>query len=525
MTHAARTHDRAGGAVRGERGMVATSHPLAARAGAEMLAGGGTAADAAVAAAAVLCVVDPRSTSVGGDGFTLVWPAGADAPAGLAAAGPAPAGMTADAVRSAGHDTMPRLGPWTVTVPGAASMWERLLERFGRLGLERVLAPAIALAAEGFVIAPVVAREWRASQERLRADAAASALFLPGGRAPAAGDTMTNPDLGALLRRIGHEGARAVYDGEIAEAIGAAVASAGGPLTAEDLAAWPGATWVTPLRRTYRGTDVHEMPPPGQGIVVLEALGILEGLTTPTPLDAEHAAIESLKLAFSDAALHIADPDHADVPVERLLSEDFLAERRAEIDPAAAGVAAPATASDTIYVAVVDGEGTGCSLIQSLYQGFGSGIAVPGTGMLLQNRGSNFSLLDGHNNVVAGGKRPYHTIIPAMLGRGGRMLGPLGVVGGFMQPQGQMQIIRRLVDDGMGLQEAIDAPRARYWAGRRIALEEGFDADVRAGLVGRGHEVAVLDPLEAGGAQAVLVDDAGLVGASDPRKDGCAVAV
>lgn len=505
--------------------MVATSHPLAARAGAGVLAEGGTAADAAVAAAAVLCVVDPRSTSVGGDGFALVWPAAAPSPLGLAGAGPAPAAMSLDAVLAAGHREMPRLGPWTVTVPGAASMWERLLERFGRAGLDRVLAPAIALAEDGFAVAPVVAAEWARSEARLRRHPEAASLFLPGGRPPRAGERMTNPGLAALLRRIAAEGADAVYRGEVADRIGAAVEEAGGPLRAEDLAGWRGATWEEPIHLRYRGVDVYEMPPPGQGIVVLEALGILDGLETPAPADAEHASVEALKLAFADAAATLADPHRVAVPSDETLAQPFLERRRAAIDPAAARVGVPASASDTVYVAVVDGDGTGCSLIQSLYMGFGSGIAVPGTGMLLQNRGSNFSLEEGHPNVVAGGKRPYHTIIPAMLGRDGRLLGVLGVVGGFMQPQGQVQIIRRMLDEGMGLQQALDAPRVRYWEARRIAVEDGIDPEVRRSLVARGHEVERLDPLEAGGAQAVMVEpDGTLVGASDPRKDGRAVA-
>ncbi|MFG1710367.1 gamma-glutamyltransferase family protein [Nonomuraea sp. M3C6] len=523
MSHPTTTGTRDADGVRGDWGMVATSHPLAAAAGAEMLEAGGSAADAAVAAAAVLCVVDPRSTSVGGDAFALVWQAGESGPVGLAGAGPSPAAMTADAVNEAGHDRMPRLGPWTVTVPGAVSLWERLLERYGRLGLERVLRPAIELAEQGFDVAPIIAGEWQESQDRLRGDKAASALFLPGGRPPRAGDKLANPELGAVLRTLSSGGARAFYQGELADRIGAAVEAAGGPLRATDLAAWQGATWVEPLRRPYRDVDVYEMPPPGQGIVVLETLGIFEGVEASGPVESEHAAIEALKLAFADAAAHVADPDVADVPVGRLLSDGFLAERRAKIDPAAAR-GPVATGSDTVYVAVVDGDGMGCSLIQSLYEGFGSGIAVPGTGLLLQNRGSNFSTESGHPNRVAGGKRPYHTIIPAMLGRGDALLGCLGVVGGFMQPQGQTQIIRRLLDDGMGLQAAIDAPRARYWNGRRVAVEKDFDPEIRRGLQERGHEIEPLGRFAGGGAQAVLVGDGGLVGASDPRKDGCALA-
>lgn len=510
--------------VRGDGGMVATSHPLAAHAGAEMLDAGGTAADAAVAASAVLCVVDPRSTSVAGDAFALMWTDGARVPTGLAGAGPAPAAMTPDALAAAGHETMPQHGPWSVTVPGAVSLWERLLARHGRLGLERVLRPAIEAAEQGFEVAPIIAGEWADSADRLRADDAARSLFLPDGHPPQAGDKFANVELGAVLRAIAANGADAFYQGEFAERIGAAVAASGGPLRGDDLAGWAGASWVEPIRREYRGVDVYEMPPPGQGIVVLEALGIFDGMAVADLADAEHAAIESLKLAFADAAAHVADPDVVEVPVDWLLSEETIAGRRAQIDPAAAAGATPASASDTVYVAVVDGDGNGCSLIQSLYEGFGSGIAVPGTGMLLQNRGSNFSLVPGHPNRVAGGKRPYHTIIPAMLGRDDRLFGCLGVVGGYMQPQGQMQIIRRIVDEGMGAQAALDAPRVRYLAGRRIAVEDHFDPAVREQLAHRGHEIGRLDRFSAGGAQAVLVGGDGMIGASDPRKDGCAVA-
>jgi gamma-glutamyltranspeptidase/glutathione hydrolase len=506
-----------------ERGMVATSHPLAAHAGVEVLAAGGTAADAAVAAAAVLCVVDPRSTGIGGDAFALHWAPGDREPSALAGAGPAPAGLTPEALATAGFDTMPQFGPWAITIPGAVSAWETLLDRCGRLGLERVLAPAIALAEGGFEVAPIVAEEWASSAHRLEHDAAACALLLPGGRPPAAGERWANPELGAVLRAIAAGGADAFYRGRIAELIGAAVERADGALRATDLAGWKGAEWVTPLQRRFRNIDVFELPPPGQGLIVLEALGIFAPLEFPTRADEEHAAIEAIKLAFADAARYIADPDVEAVPSERLLSDGYLAARRAEVDMAAAGVAEAGAVSDTVYVATADGEGGACSFIQSLYEGFGSGVAVPGTGIVLQNRGSNFVLEPGHPNRVAPGKRPYHTIIPAMLGRGDAFHGCLGVVGGFMQPQGQMQILRHLLDHGMGLQAAIDAPRVRFTRGREIGVEPGFDRDVAAELARRGHTIGELDRFSAGGAQAILRDGDRLRGASDPRKGGNAL--
>jgi gamma-glutamyltranspeptidase/glutathione hydrolase len=512
-----------------ERGMVATSHPLAARAGVDVLGAGGTAADAAVAAAAVLCVVDPRSTGIGGDAFALHWARGAREPLALAGAGPAPAGLTPEALTAAGFAAMPQLGPWAVTIPGAVSAWETLLARCGRLGLDRVLAPAIALAQDGFAVTPIVADEWAASAHRLEHDAAAGALLLPGGRPPAAGDRWANPELAAVLREIASGGADAFYRGRTAELIGAAVERAGGALRAADLADWKGAEWVTPLRRRFRDVEVFELPPPGQGLVVLEALGIFEALDFPAPLDSsaradeEHAAIESIKLAFADAARYIADPDVESVPTGMLLSDGYLARRRAQLDMTAAGVAEAGAVSDTVYISAVDGEGGACSFIQSLYEGFGSGVAVPGTGIVLQNRGSNFVLEPGHPNRVAPGKRPYHTIIPAILGRDGRFCGCLGVVGGYMQPQGQMQILRHLLDHGMGVQAAIDAPRVRFTRGREIAVEPGFNPDVVAELARRGHVIGELDRFSAGGAQAILRDGDRLRGASDPRKDGVAL--
>lgn len=510
--------------VHGEGGMVATSHPLASRAGLAVLKAGGTAADAAVAAAAVLCVVDPRSTGIGGDAFALYWAPGAPVPDALAGAGPAPADLTLEALAAAGGGAMPPRGPWTVTVPGAVSAWETLLERHGRLGLGRVLATAIGLAEQGFELTPLVAEDWRVAAPRLERDAAARALLLPAGRPPAAGERWANPELAGVLREIVAGGAAAFYRGRAAERIGMAVERAGGPLRATDLAAWRGAEWVRPLRRRFREVDVFELPPPGQGLVVLEALGIFAAIECASTADEEHATIEAVKLAFADAARFIADPACVAVPTERLLSDDHLAERRAQIDMGAARGGGAGSASDTVYVATADRDGGACSFIQSLYEGFGSGIVVPGTGIVLQNRGCGFVLQPGHPNCAAAGKYSYHTIIPAMLGRDDAFLGCLGVVGGFMQPQGQMQIVRHLLDDGMGLQAAVDAPRVRVLDGRRIAVEAHYDRDVAAELARRGHVIGALDRFSAGGAQAILRDDGGgLQGASDPRRGGCAL--
>jgi gamma-glutamyltranspeptidase/glutathione hydrolase len=279
---------------------------------------------------------------------------------------------------------------------------------------------------------------------------------------------------------------------------------------------------VTPLRIRFRGIDVWELPPPGQGLAVLQALGIYEGLDAPDEAAAEHALIESMKLAFADALRYVADPDAVEIP-GGLLDPGYLARRRALVDPLRARVAAAGSPSGTVFLAVADADGGACSLIQSLYEGYGSGFMAPGTGILLQNRGANFTLDEEHPNRPAPGKRPYHTIIPAMLGRGTAFAGCLGVVGGFMQPQGQAQVVRNLFERGLGAQAALDAPRWRIQDGLRVDLEPGFPPEVRAGLAERGHELGELDPATAGGAQLILRDDDGFAGASERRQDGCAV--
>jgi gamma-glutamyltranspeptidase/glutathione hydrolase len=502
--------------------MAVSSQPLATAAAIEILGVGGTAADAAVAAAATLCVVEPRATGIGGDVFALFWPAGAGGPLALDAAGPAAAEATVDAVRAAGHTRMPATGPWTVTVPGAVDGWAQLLDRAGALGFDQVLRPAIRHAEQGFAVTPVIADEWAMHASRIANDAAARAVFLPGGRAPRAGERFANADLAALLRLLAADGAEGFYRGMPAERIGEAVERVGGPLRAADLAAWGGARWVTPLRRSYRDVELVELPPPGQGIVALEALAIFEGLSAGDRAEEEHFAIEALKRAFADARDHLADPLVVDVPVERLLGVDHVAARRAEIGAEAADVAAPGPPTDTVYLAVVDGDGNACSLIQSLYSGFGSGIGVPGLGITLQNRGKGFVLDDGHPNQLAPGKRPYHTIVPAMLAREGAFAGCLGVVGGFMQPQGQMQIVRHLVDHGEDVAGAIAHPRIRYLDGRDIGVEPAYDPAVVEELRRRGHRVRELGNFGAGGAQAIVRDGDELHAASDPRKDGCA---
>ena len=506
---------------RGAQAMVVTSHPLAVEAGLEMLDAGGSAADAAVAAAAVLTVVDPRSTGLGGDLFALCWDPGDTAPTGLASAGVAPAGLTMEALRGAGHETMPMDGPWSVTVPGAPAGWQALLGRYGRLDPGRVLRPAIGHAVGGFDVSPMVADEWPTAEARLRRNPAAAAVFLPGGAVPVRGQRVTLADLGRSLARFAREGAEPFYRGGIAQRLAAAVEEAGGPLRASDLSEWPGPEWVSSLSAEYRGLRVHEMPPPGQGVVLLEALRILEGLPTADPAEEEHALIESLKAAFRDAAARVADPAIEPVDAEAVLADDHIAARRAAISMRTATDAIVGRPSDTVYAAAVDSRGGACSLIQSIYDGFGSGIAAPGTGIVLQNRASGFLMEDGHPNRPAPRKRPLHTIIPAMMSRDGAFAGCLGVVGGYMQPQGQAQILRNLLDRGMTPQAALDAPRFRVYRNRRLALEAGYPRDLAQRLEGLGHELEALPRRESGGAQLILMTPGGLVGASDRRKDGC----
>ncbi|MEA2291978.1 MAG: gamma-glutamyltranspeptidase / glutathione hydrolase [Solirubrobacteraceae bacterium] len=509
------------GTVRSAQGMVCTSQPLAADAGIEMLEAGGSAADAAVAAAAVLNVVNPHSTGIGGDAFALWWGPGDAEPAALAGAGPAPAGLSVEALRGAGYDEMPNTGPWAITVPGAVSLWTELLDAHGRLEPTRVLAPAIDLARGGFALPGGVARYFAQDGDRLSLQA--RACFMPAGRAPEGGETVTNPELGDSLATIAEHGAGAFYHGEIARRIGDAVERAGGPLRAEDLAGFGGATWVRPLRTKYRGVDLYELPPPGQGLAALEALALYAGLDRDDDAGAEHALLECMKLAFADAYAYVADPDMTPVPVDPLLDPGYLQRRRGLVDPTRARPASAGTPSDTVYVAVADADGGACSFIQSLYEGFGSGIVASGTGILLQNRGANFTLDETHPNRPAPGKRPYHTIIPAMLGRDGAFAGCLGVVGGFMQPQGQVQIMRNLLDRGLTPQAALDAPRWRLRDGLRVDLEDGFPPEVEEGLALRGHEIGRLAPKDAGGAQLILRDGDGYTGASERRQEGCAL--
>ena len=469
-----------------EGGLVATSHPLASSAGARALDRGGNAVDAALAAAAVLTVAEPTDNGPGGDAFAIVWADGELH--GLNGSGRSPARI----------DGMHELhGPRSVTVPGAVRAWADLAERFGRLGLDAALAPAADLAESGLVCTARIADKW------------ARAARAPWA-APGAGGRYALPELGRTLRRIAEEGPDAFYTGEVAAAIASACW-----LAEDDLAAHR-SEWVEPLRLRYRGVEVCELPPNGQGAAALIALGILEGMEDASL----HEQIEAMKLALADTYAYVADG-----PLQQsLLTPEHFAARRAEIDPERAGSPAPAglPRGGTTYLCVVDGDGMAVSLIQSVYEAFGSGVVAPATGVALQNRAAGFSSEASHPNALAPAKRPFHTIIPGMLLEGGELLGPFGVMGGAMQPQGHVQVVRSIVDGGLDPQSALEAPRWRVGDGWEVALEPGLAEEADA-LRGCGHPVRLAENQhEFGVGQAIVRCGEALLAGSDPRGDGAA---
>jgi gamma-glutamyltranspeptidase/glutathione hydrolase len=510
------------------RDVIATSQPLASAAGLQVLLGGGNAIDAAVAAAAVLAVVEPHMTGLGGDVFALFWSANEGRLVGLDATGRAGARMTADAIRAGGHAGVPQKGPGSVTVPGALSGWAALVERYGTRPLDELLAPAIRIAAEGFPVSPIISAQWAATEGVLVADPGACATFLVGGtRAPRAGEWFRNPDLAQSLRTIVREGPDGFYKGELGARIVDELERRGGFLTLDDLARHS-VRWVDPIGIDFRGYGVWELPPAGQGISVLQMLGML-GADDLAALGHNsvaylHLLIEAKKLAFADLHRHVGDAGAMTTTVDALLGPTYLAGRRASIDPGAAKVAAepgvPLTAGETVFLAAADRHGNQISFINSIYEHFGSGVVVPGTGFALQNRGSGFTMEEGSPNRVAPGKRPLHTLIPGFLTRNGEPRLAFGVMGGAMQPQGHLQLLLNMLVFGMDVQQAIDAPRFRHMSGRSVALEP-MDEGVRRGLEALGHEVQ--DGGVFGGGQAILRLERGWAAGSDPRKDGQAM--
>jgi len=517
------TQSRKGGMNAGG-GLVATSQPLAAEAGVAVLRAGGNAVDAAVCAAATLGVVEPMSTGVGGDCFAIVYERASGTLHGLNGSGRAPGAARIEDVQLAGHRTMPQGGILSVTVPGALRAWDDLVARFGTRSLGALLQPAIRAAREGFAVTPVIARDWARSEAALRRGVGTDS-FLVEGRAPRPGERFAHPELARSLELIATDGASAFYGGPLARAIVRQSQALGGWLGEADFAEHA-SEWVAPISIHYRGREVFELPPNGQGIVALQALRILDGLDLASMGKPErvHAQVEAVKLAFADGWRYVADPAYADVPVDALLSERYAAERRALVGERA--LSAPRHGfpeAGTVYVAAVDREGNAASLINSVYMHFGANVVVPGTGIVLHNRGALFSLDPAHPNALAPGKRPYHTIIPAMAFQDGQPWLAFGVVGGTMQPQGHVQLLSHLLDSGLPPQEAVDAPRFRWVRGAEVTLEGGFDKRVRQELESRGH---ALVPVEGhggfGGAQLVQIAPrtGELSGASDPRKDG-----
>ena len=514
-------------------GAVATSQPLAAQAGLRILFQGGNAADAAVATAAVLNVVEPVSTGIGGDMFALIWD-GATVHA-LNGSGRSPAAMSLDLLRERRLNEVPYLGPLAISVPGTVDGWSQVIQRFGRLSLAEVLAPAIDYAENGFPVSPLIAAGWAKQVDKLKEYSGPDGGgYLVDGRAPRAGEVWTQPALARALRAVAEGGPDAFYRGPIAEAIARTVQAAEGVLTTDDLAAHT-STWVDPISYEYRGVRVYETPPNGQGLAALVALNVLEGWDLDAlgfgSVEALHLMAEAMKIGWADALAYVADPDFAPAPLTDLLDPVYGARRRGDVSRERASQYQPrgfAAASDTVYLTAVDADRMAVSFINSNFAGIGSGLIVRDWGIALQNRGSLFSTDPTHPNVLAPRKRPYQTIIPAMATRDGQCWLSFGVMGGYMQPQGHVQVIANLVDFGMDVQTALDAPR---WSVNHLSgdvkLEAGLGGQ-REALARLGHVVSVAPPeafAEFGGGQIILIDpDTGMLHAgSEPRKDGCAV--
>lgn len=514
-------------------GMVATSQPLAAQAGLDVLKAGGNAVDAAIATVATLCVVEPCSTGIGGDAFALIWQADEGKLYGLNASGPAPLALTADLVRRQGHSSYPTIGGLAVTVPGSLRGWQLALKRFGSLGLDTLLRQPIAYARDGYPVSQRIARSWKLSTEKMSRLPDSKRVWLPNGRSPHAAELFRNPEFARTLQTIAEHGYDAFYRGDIGRQIAQAVQADGGVLTPDDLAAYQ-AEWVEPISVAYRdGFVFHEIPPNGQGLTALLALNLARQFDLPAlgygTADYYHTLIEAMKLAFADAHAYIGDPRQVNVPIAALLSDSYTQSRFGLIQPGTAlepTPGSPQTHGDTVYLTVADGKGNMVSWIQSLYMGFGSGITAGNTGVQLQNRGANFSLEPGHPNEAAPGKRPYHTIIPGFITKDGQAWSSFGVMGGFMQPQGHLQVGINLIDFGMDPQTALDAPRFNWLENKQVALETAVPDDIRHNLAQRGHELwAKGKPLHYGGGQVIVRDPASgvLIGGSEPRNDGTAV--
>jgi gamma-glutamyltranspeptidase/glutathione hydrolase len=523
--------------VRASTAMVATSQPLASQAGLDILKRGGNAVDAAIAIAAMLNVTEPNMTGIGGDAFMMIYSSKTKKLEALNASGRAPRALNLEHFTSRKVAQMPLSGMETITVPGAFDGWVTLLETHGTMKLPDLMAPAIGYAEGGFPIMEKIAADWAPEIPKLKLDAAAASTYLVNGGAPQPGAIFVQKNLARTFRTLAKGGREAYYRGEIARAIVDYCQKNGGFLSMEDFAAHK-SNWVEPISTSYRGYTLHELPPNNQGLTALLLLNILEGLDLKSmrsdPGRYYHTLVEATKIAFADRNRYIADPAFAKIPVQELLSKDYAARRRTLIDPKKA-IDAPAygdirMGSDTTYFTVVDKDRNAVSFINSLFNSFGSGIVAGETGIMLHNRGSGFSLDPNHPNKFEPGKRPFHTLIPAMVFKDKKLVMSYGVMGGDIQAQGHAQVLVNLVDRGMNLQQAIDAPRVRYMSGRGVMMEEGLGAPVIDDLVQRGHErvlppAGIMHRALMGGGQAIMIDpDTGaLSGASDHRKDGLAL--
>lgn len=531
MRDAIDTYDSRRSTVYAPNGIVATSQPLAAEAGVNVLRNGGNAFDAAVTAATTLTVVEPFSTGLGGDVFALYRTADGDVGA-MSSIGTAPTGVDLETLREqvrretqAGEEphSFPDRGPHTVTVPGSARGWESLLTELGTISLREALEPAIEYAADGFPVTDVIATQWSMWAENLVSDAARE-TYLFDGEPPAAGDRVTLPSLAETYRTLGEHGSDAMYEGPLGEQVVDEVQSRGGYLSTADLASFE-ARFVDPISTTYNGTTVYQLPPPNQGPIALEALNIAEELRTgdrsPESIDRTHALVESMKRAFHDGHRFVADPEYESVPT---IWSKSHAKRRAETitDRAATDVSGefPGADGDTVLITAADGDGNVVSLINSLFKPFGSGLTAGDSGVLLQNRGSSFSFESDALNRFAPGKRPFHTLIPSVVKFDDDDWAAFGVMGGYMQPQGHLQVLSSIVDHGSDLQTALDRPRWRYRENGELAVESRIDDTVLTKLVRRGHAVRVETPDEFGGGQIARFENGVLSGATDPRKDG-----
>ena len=524
-------------ATLGLNGTVATSNPLAANAGLDMLKKGGNAVDAAVCAVSVLNVVEPMSTGVGGDVFALVYDSKTNKIEALNGSGKSSMRTDIDDLRNMGMDSIPLEGPYSglaVSVPGCVDAWDQLLKKFGIFSLDTVLVPAIDYSQNGFGVSEITANNWKLAEKKLSINERCE--FLPNDRAPDFGEKVVLPDLNRTLKGISENGRSYIYEGVIPEKISEYVQKFNGWLCEEDFSLHS-SSWVKPISSNYRGYDVWECPPNGQGIAALIALNIVENIDLVNseiePVLQLHYKIEAMKIAFQDALWYVADPEKVDIPIQELLSKSYAKKRFNEIKE-------DSTCreykrgnfnqhGDTVYVSVIDGNGNACSLINSLYQGFGTGLVVPETGIALQNRGALFSTNRDHPNFLEPNKRPYNTIIPCMITKNSNLVSSLGVMGGFQQPQGHLQVISNMIDFGMNPQEALDSERFSVSIENdTLFVENSFNPDVVAALKLKGHSVSINSGFDRGlfgGGQIIVRDnDEGvLFGGSDPRKDGLSV--